>query len=232
MSRSWSVPDVPWIMKQNWMEAFFLNAPIAASDLSSIIPSGLNLDLYDNQAWVSVIPFKMKNVGFNYWPLGFKEFPEVNIRTYVTANNKPGVLFISLDSPHLFFNKFVRSFVDIPYVDSDITYTNHGTQSLVHVNRKDFQLHLEIESLNDPIENKPGSFQHWISERYCFYNMHKGKLTRWNIDHQPWSLFKANVIRFDFNNESLPVDVINFKINPLYSPGVQTKVWYGEKVDS
>lgn len=229
MTRTWTKPNSPWIMQQNWMEAFFLNAPCDKAHLSSFLPKGLELDLFQGQTWVSIIPFKMENVRFRFSPFSFHHFPEVNIRTYVTFDNKPGVLFLSLESPHRIFNSLVRSLIDIPYIDSYVNYESSSSGSRVNVESNNLKLNLKVKNLNDPVENESGSFEHWISERYCFYNIHRGRLTRWEIDHEPWVLKKAKLEDFEYKSRLLNLDSNLFFENTLYSPGVKTKAWYGEK---
>jgi uncharacterized protein YqjF (DUF2071 family) len=42
-------------------------------------------------------------------------FAEINVRTYVTINNKPGVLFLSLDAANLMAVKVAWLFYHLPY---------------------------------------------------------------------------------------------------------------------
>ena len=50
--------------------------------IASLIPENLNIDLFENKAYIGVIPFKMQNVSPRWaFPLPFiSSFPEFNIR--------------------------------------------------------------------------------------------------------------------------------------------------------
>ena len=72
--------------------------PAVAKDL---VPEGLELDLYDGKAYVSLLPLRMANVRLRDLPgiPHLTDFPELNLRTYVRHQGEPGVYFMSLDAP-------------------------------------------------------------------------------------------------------------------------------------
>src|SRR5438445_687452 len=37
-----------------------------------------------------------------------------------------------------------------------------------------------------------GAIEHWLSERYCLYTVHQGRIYRGEIHHQPWPLQDAS----------------------------------------
>src|SRR5689334_17967541 len=98
--RPWPLPPGPWHMRMSWRDLLFAHWPLPAETLRPFIPPKLTLDTYDDQAWVSVVPFRMTAVVPRYAPPvpWFSAFLELNVRTYVTGNGKPGVWFFSLDA--------------------------------------------------------------------------------------------------------------------------------------
>jgi uncharacterized protein len=98
--RPWPVPDTPWLLTQSWHDLLFAHWPLDPDALRSKVPANLPLDVFDGRAWIGVIPFHMTNVGPRGMPSlpGLSAFPELNVRTYVTLNGKPGVYFFSLDA--------------------------------------------------------------------------------------------------------------------------------------
>ena len=93
--RPWPLPRSPWLMTQSWHNLLFAHWPVDAQLLRAKVPAGLPLDLYDGQAWIGVVPFRMTNVAPRFVPsIPFiSEFAELNVRTYVTVGGKPGVYF-------------------------------------------------------------------------------------------------------------------------------------------
>jgi uncharacterized protein YqjF (DUF2071 family) len=98
--RPWPLPQAPWLMTQSWHNLLFAHWPVDAELLRAKLPAGLPLDLYDGQAWVGVVPFRMTNVAPRFVPVipFISEFAELNVRTYVTVGEKRGVYFFSLDA--------------------------------------------------------------------------------------------------------------------------------------
>ena len=58
----WPLPDGAWIMTQSWHDLLFAHCPVSTDLLRAAVPPGLELELFDQQAWVGVIPFHMSNV--------------------------------------------------------------------------------------------------------------------------------------------------------------------------
>ncbi|OHX56380.1 hypothetical protein BB776_05110 [Planococcus salinarum] len=89
-----------WMMTQTWRELLFLHWPVEPSEIQRQIPDELELDLYDNRAWVGIVLFKARGTRPRFMPPipGSANFLEVNVRTYVKYNNKSGVYFFSLDA--------------------------------------------------------------------------------------------------------------------------------------
>jgi uncharacterized protein YqjF (DUF2071 family) len=98
--RPWPLPSGPWIMTQNWHDLLFAHWPLPADLMRKLLPETLELELYDGQAWISIVPFTMSAVRLRGTPAlpWLSAFPELNVRTYVTAGGKPGVWFFSLDA--------------------------------------------------------------------------------------------------------------------------------------
>ena len=50
----------------------------------------------------------------------------------------------------------------------------------------------------DIFRSAPGSLEHWLSERFCYYTVGRdGRIDRGEIDHPPWSLERARVDIFE-----------------------------------
>src|SRR5436190_21397121 len=98
--RAIAPPARPWIMWQRWHDLLFAHWPLPPEVLRPLVPSGLTLDTFSGQAWISVVPFRMTGIRPRWLPAppGMSATPELNVRTYVTVDGKPGVYFFSLDA--------------------------------------------------------------------------------------------------------------------------------------
>jgi len=101
--RPWPAPMAPWVMTQQWNDLLFLHYEIAPEKLRDLVPSTLTLDTYQQRAWLSITPFWMNHLrppGIPSLPW-VSQFSELNVRTYVAYEGRPGVYFFSLDASHL-----------------------------------------------------------------------------------------------------------------------------------
>jgi uncharacterized protein YqjF (DUF2071 family) len=110
-------------MFMRWHELMFMHWPVPASALRPLIPPALQLDTFDGEAWLGVVPFRMTGIRPHWLPPmpGLSAFPELNVRTYVTAGGKPGVWFFSLDATSRVAVRAARNTFHLNYYDADIT---------------------------------------------------------------------------------------------------------------
>src|SRR5687767_7651829 len=122
------MPDSPWLMTQSWHDLLFAHWPVDARALRENVPPGLPLDLYDGQAWLGVVPFDMTNVAPRFVPAlpGISAFPELNVRTYVTVDGKPGVYFFSLDAESSVAVALARAMLRLPYFTASMDVTREN----------------------------------------------------------------------------------------------------------
>ena len=196
--RPWPLPDSPWLMTQSWHNLLFAHWPVDAALLRGHLPPGLTLELYDGQAWIGVVPFRMTNVAPRFVPAlpWVSEFAELNVRTYVTVDGKPGVYFFSLDAARVLAVRAARFLFNLPYfvASMDVQVSPHG---VVHY-RSDRQaapaagFSAAYRPYGPPFTAAPGSLEHFLTERYCLYNVDaRGVPYRLDIHHPPWPLQRA-----------------------------------------
>ncbi len=83
-------------MRQIWRRLTFLHWPYAPDVIRGFIPPGLELDAFDNAAWVGLVPFEIHDTP------GIPYFPETNLRTYVIGpDGARAVWFFSLEAANL-----------------------------------------------------------------------------------------------------------------------------------
>lgn len=116
--RPWPRPGRPWLMAMEWHDLLFAHWPVHPERLRPFIPPALTLQTFDGHAWVAVVPFRMAGTRLRLTPalplVG--AFPELNVRTYVTAGGKDGVWFFSLDAASPPAVELARLAYHLPYV--------------------------------------------------------------------------------------------------------------------
>ena len=91
----------PWVCAQRWEQLLFLHWPVPTAVAQALVPAEIEIDTHAGQAYVSVLALRMAKVHLrDMFPIpGLADFPELNVRTYVVHDGKPGVWFVSLDAP-------------------------------------------------------------------------------------------------------------------------------------
>ena len=125
-------------MAQSWHDLLFAHWPIAPEALRPLIPPQLELQTFDKQCWVGVVPFRMSGVRARWLPAiaGTSCFPELNVRTYVVRGGKPGVYFFSLDAANRLAVKTARLLYHLPYFHADMQSDDTGEEIVYRSKRR------------------------------------------------------------------------------------------------
>jgi uncharacterized protein YqjF (DUF2071 family) len=197
--RPWPLPEGPWIMTQSWHDLLFAHWPVDARELKEKLPAGLELDTFDNQAWLGIVPFHMTNVApRGVPPVPFvSAFAELNVRTYVTQHGKPGVYFFSLDANSSMAVMAARALFHLPYFRATMSIDRpDGPFVYTSVRGAKAQGMAEFAATYWPIGSvvrpKPGALEYFLTERYCLYTVDTAfRAKRLEIHHRPWPLQAA-----------------------------------------
>jgi uncharacterized protein YqjF (DUF2071 family) len=194
--RPWPLPGGPWIMNQEWHDLLFAHWAVPVEVLRPLIPGALEIDTFGGRAWLGVVPFRMSGVRILGAPAvsGFSRFPELNVRTYVVRDGKPGVWFFSLDAANAVAVWGARIFFHLPYFLAAMNCAEDAGWIRYQSHRKDRRgaaasLRARYRAIGEVFHARSGSVDHFLTERYCLYTANqKGRIIRGEIHHSPWSL--------------------------------------------
>jgi uncharacterized protein len=224
----------PWIMHQSWGKALFAHWPVSVQSMRDLVPSLLQIDTFDKQAWISLVSFEMSHVRLRGLPaLPFaNRFPELNVRTYVIHQNKPGIFFFSCDASNRLAVIFGRATYHLPYFYAQMSLTPQAqqiqfTSQRIHRHTLAAAFHCQYRPTSDVFQAVKDSLDDWLMERYHLYATHRNKLYRTDVHHLPWPLQHAEA-EFAQNTVakasliSLPADQ-----QPIlrYAEKVKVQVW-------
>jgi hypothetical protein len=237
--RTWPLPSREHAMRMNWHDLLFAHWPVDPADVNRLLPSGIRVDTFDGQAWIAVVPFHMTDVAPRGIPAipWLSAFPELNVRTYVTLQGKPGVWFFSLDATSLVTVRAARIAFHLPYMDAMMSiskqdewfrYSSHRT----HRNESTAVLEAKYRPNGEIFHAQPGTLEYWLTARYCLYTANRsGRILRGEIDHPPWPIQNAELEIME--NTMLDELSLARTDSPhlLYSKEIAVKAWTNERLN-
>jgi uncharacterized protein YqjF (DUF2071 family) len=204
---------------------------VDADSLRELLPAQLTLDLHAGDAWLGVTPFRVSGLRLRGLPPVpvLSSFPEVNVRTYVTYEGKPGIWFFSLDADSPWAVEAASRTYHLPYHHARITDERRGDRIDYRSDRTEATLDVSYRPTGAPAVAEAGSLEYFLTERYCLYTEHEGHLERAEIHHAPWPLQTADAELRE--NTMAPVALDG---DPLlhYSERQDVVIWSLERLSS
>lgn len=199
--RPYPAPRSPFVMHQSWHDLLFIHYRVPAELLRALVPASLPLDTFRGEAYVGVVPFRMANVRPRFLPplpwLSF--FPELNVRTYVTLDQRPGVYFFSLDAGNRAAVEIARAWFHLPYFKATMECRARDGEVRYSSTRSDPRgkaavLRAQYAPTGPVFLAERDSLEYFLTARYCLYtlNARQGVL-RAEIQHKPWELQPARL---------------------------------------
>jgi uncharacterized protein YqjF (DUF2071 family) len=228
----------PWIMTQRWNDLLFLHYEIDANKLRPMVPEALALDTYHHRAWLSIAPFWLNHLrppGIPSLPW-VSRFAEVNVRTYVTYDGKPGVYFFSLDASHLSAVWGARIFYRLPYWHASMKVKGRGGRKLEYRSRRSHgprpaELRVSYGPAAPEFRARPASLEYFLVERYCLYSANRKRLYRANIHHLPWGLQPVTAeLALNTMTQTLGIELPGKPDLMQFSRSQQVLVWAPERL--
>ena len=227
-------------MGQTWDDLLFGHYRAPVDELRKLVPDGLEIQEHSGSSWLGVTPFAVTGLrarGLPAFPY-VSSFLELNVRTYVTRDGKPGVWFFSLDAGNPLAAYLARQLYHLPYHAARMACVPGGRTISYRCERPGGGAAPQAEFLGDYGPNgdafltPAGSLEEWLTARYCLYAERAGTLYRAEIDHVPWTLHRgaAEIRRntmADASGITLPPD------RPLlhYAAPLEVRIWWPERID-
>jgi uncharacterized protein YqjF (DUF2071 family) len=181
------MPERPWLLGQTWEGLLFAHWRVPAAELRTHVPTRLELEEWDGSAWLGLTPFRVAGFrlrGLPPPPL-LSSFHELNCRTYVRRDDRPGIWFFSLDASSRFAVVTARRTYGLPYRHAHVR-ADDSSFALAEDGRA---FGARYQGDGEPRPPSPGTLEHFLTERYCLYG--RDGTLRGDIHHPPWPLERA-----------------------------------------
>jgi len=196
-----------WWLRNRWDNLAFVHWAYEPEVVQALLPDDIRVDTFDGRAWVSLVPFEMREATPRWLPPipWISSFAETNVRTYVvdSAGNR-AVWFFSLEASRLPIVVFARWLLGFPYVWSTMsTEERHGWRGYTTQRRRwprspasatvvELQIGETIaapEQLDVFLTGRWGTVSRWP--------MRRGRLRHHPVDHPEWTLRGATLTRYE-----------------------------------
>jgi uncharacterized protein YqjF (DUF2071 family) len=238
------LPPGHWVLTQRWNDLLFAHWPVPASSLAALIPEGLQVDTFQDTAWLGIMPFWMDKVKVRGLPpiLGARSFPDLSLRTYVREKRTgaPGVCCLSLDSSNLLAVAAGRAIYRLPYHWAEMRLEQRTEREFSFYSRRRFAdrpvvfkaRYRGLGPSRKLAESRLGTLEYFLTERYCLFSSNgAGQIIRANLHHASWPLEEAEA-EIEQNDLAAVLGIKLPDLEPVlhYSRQLAVYIWPAELV--
>ncbi len=167
---------LPWLVAQREEQLLFYSWPVPTEELASRLPDGLALDQFQEQAWVTLIPFQMRGLRARWTPPmpGISAFGEVDCLTYVRprVGGPPGIWFFRITAATHLGAWLARHLWGLPYVTAPVSlHEEQGWTRCVAGRPTEPDVDIRYRGFGPTFAAKSGTLAEFIIERFAMYSL-------------------------------------------------------------
>lgn len=227
---------------QTWKSLLFVHWAVEPSRVQSLLPDELELDTWDGQAWIGLVPFTMLGVRPSWFCAvpGISDFHETNVRTYVLNRGEPGVWFFSLDAAKGLAVRIARWKWNLPYFKAQMS-VRRSDQAIEYCSLRLWPepsgvtsrvvAHFEhgVPDSPDGCRNAEAeTLEHFLLERYLLFTQDaQGRILRGQVHHAPYPWVNLNPEDLSVDDQLIGATGLQISGPPdhvAYSPGVDVDI--------
>jgi uncharacterized protein YqjF (DUF2071 family) len=197
---------MPSFLTARWEHLILASYPVPPEMLEPRVPRGLELDVREGSAWVSLVGFRFLDtrvLGIP-WP-GHRDFSELNLRFYVRLGDQRGVCFVREFVPLRIVAWAARVLYNEPYLAAPMTgeVVRQGDAVTASYSLAFAGGMHRISATGDAESHLPrhDSVEHWFKEhQWGFGTDRAGNVLRYEVRHPQWQVHpvRAHAIALDF----------------------------------
>jgi uncharacterized protein len=200
------LPRAPWVCFMTWRNLFFASWPTPAELVRPKVHPRLELDTFDGTAWVTMVAMEATDVHYRGVPPipGLNSFRELNLRTYVKVNGRPGVTFLSIECSAAVVDWMSIHFFGIPYFRARVVGIEQDHRLRIATERTQAgkppaAFWGSFRAFGETSSSSSGSLEGFLLERYSSFFVQNDTIYHGEIRHPQWLLQKAEA-DIDFNS--------------------------------
>ena len=185
-----------------WRKLVMANYVVDPALLAPWLPPKTELDLWNNQCFVSLVGFMFLNTRVKGFKIPFHiNFEEINLRFYVRHGKKRGVVFIKeiVARPAVSFiaNKFFNENYETLHTDHS-WIASPATMNVEYRWKKGDWNTLRVSTEKTPLTIVNGSEEEFITEHYWGYTkINDATSMEYEVNHPRWEVYPARTYHVD-----------------------------------
>ena len=192
-----------------WSNIFLANYAVPHDLLLPRLPPGLELDLREGGAFVSLVAFDFldtKVLGIP-WP-GYRDFSELNLRFYVRRGDERGVVFVREFVPKRLIVWLARGIYNEPYRSAPMTSSNCENDVSITIEHRLTLAGranvLRVTGAKPAYRPDVSSQEHFFKEHQWGFNTdRRGRTVRYRVEHPIWDVFPVRDYTIDLDWEAV-----------------------------
>ena len=197
--------DKKIFLTANWEYLLLVNYAVPHSVLTSYLPEGYELSLWNNQAFVSIVGFQFNNtrVFKIKWPY-FTHFLEINLRFYLDYKGHRAVRFIREYVPSNIIASIARRTYNEPYkarkIESSFEKTSDTLSLEYRMPVRNHPFIIRVEADNKPYIPNKNSAEYFFKEHDLGVGQtRQGKTLLYKVHHPEWRVFPIKTSFFEID---------------------------------
>lgn len=196
-----------WKTVGRWRDLLFASWPLPERAIRPLVPPELGIDLFEGQAWITLVPMRMEDVRWVNLPAitGTPALTELNLRTYVRRGDRRGVYFLSIDVDSAWIEVAGSTFLDLPASLARMTFARQGDRvsfesERIRPSAPSASLACSYRVTGAPAGLVAGTLEAFLVDRSSMFFARDGRVMRGDIWHEPWkvapveAVFTANTV--------------------------------------
>lgn len=171
-------------MRMRWSGVQMAHWRVPPRRLANHLPPGLELDLWQGDAWVSVVALRVQRMRVGPIPLGNQDYAQCNVRTYVRRKGIPGIWLLGSYAADALACGSAR-LLGLPYWHSDVRVAAGAAQV-----RGDEGFAANWEPSPRPADRALDGF---LTDRHHLFSRVGRFLLRIDASREPFQLRQADV---------------------------------------
>jgi uncharacterized protein YqjF (DUF2071 family) len=178
-----------WTIAETRREILLAHWPVALDAVARQLPPELPVDTFDGEAWLGIVACRLEAVRVRGLPPlpGLSSGPQLEVCTYVSLDGRPGIWLFSVERSRQALVEAAKRSLRLPAYRARMSVG----PGAVDVDRDGFAFRARYVPEGVAFSPRPGTLEHFLTERDALYTADGGRLYRAQLNHGPWSLRRA-----------------------------------------